>query len=72
MEFLDILKPNGTCYSNHNKEAADEYIPCGNAGLLGTHFACCSRGDKCLSNNACYHGKSKCLVYHDLYLVLLS
>ena len=62
MSSTDILRPNGTCYASHGKEADAEFIPCGNAGLLGTHFACCSRGDKCLSSNACYHGKSKHLL----------
>ena len=72
MEFLDILKSNGTCYANHNKEADDEYIPCGNAGLLGTHFACCNRGDKCLSNNACYHDESRCLIHFIPYISLVK
>ncbi|EMR66757.1 hypothetical protein UCREL1_6259 [Eutypa lata UCREL1] len=58
MTDKDHLKPNGTCYRIKNVKAGPDFMPCGNANLLGTHFACCNHGDKCLSSNACFHAKT--------------
>ncbi|KAI5927376.1 hypothetical protein F4810DRAFT_650648 [Camillea tinctor] len=48
---------NGTCWSNVNVRSIDDFIPCGNDAGRGEHFACCNRGDNCLSSNACYNSK---------------
>ena len=70
MTDKDYLKPNGTCYRINNVKADPDFMPCGNANLLGTHFACCNHGDKCLSSNACFHAKSKSYTLVDLVILI--
>lgn len=53
MDGPDPRISNGTCYWKADSQAGDDFLPCGNAAL-GKHFPCCSVGDNCLANNACY------------------
>ncbi|KAK3323882.1 hypothetical protein B0T19DRAFT_463754 [Cercophora scortea] len=46
---------NGTCYSEANTELDQSFIPCGNVAF--GHIHCCSTGDKCLGDNACWNGQ---------------
>lgn len=46
---------NGTCYTGKGARADSAFIPCGNA-VFG-HLTCCSRGDMCLADRACYNGQ---------------
>ncbi|KAK4112037.1 hypothetical protein N656DRAFT_709924 [Canariomyces notabilis] len=48
----DLLISNGTCYYAKGKLADNYFIPCGNAAF--GHIHCCSAGNKCLVDNACY------------------
>ncbi|KAK0717919.1 hypothetical protein B0T26DRAFT_829964 [Lasiosphaeria miniovina] len=43
---------NGTCYYAAGKQADNSFIPCGNDAI--GHKSCCTAGDVCLSQNACY------------------
>ncbi|KAI1502594.1 hypothetical protein F5X99DRAFT_426976 [Biscogniauxia marginata] len=57
MDDFNPVLSNGTCWSNVNVRAIDDFIPCGNDAGRGQHFACCNHGDNCLSSNACYNSK---------------
>lgn len=46
---------NGTCYTGKGARADSAFIPCGNAAF--GHLPCCSRGDMCLADRACYNGQ---------------
>ena len=48
-----LLISNGTCYFAINQEAADTFIPCGNAA--NAPYACCLKGDVCLESSVCFH-----------------
>ncbi|KAH6660898.1 hypothetical protein BKA67DRAFT_654051 [Truncatella angustata] len=57
MTTFDTSASNGTCYWKVGSEAGSEFIPCGNAFAPGIDFQCCSVGDKCFDNGACYNDK---------------
>lgn len=59
MEDIDLNISNGTCYFAAGAQAADGFIPCGNAALEGYAKSCCYVGDKCLSSQACFNTKCK-------------
>ncbi|KAK1835036.1 hypothetical protein QBC39DRAFT_183017 [Podospora conica] len=46
---------NGTCYTGKDAQADSDFIPCGNAAF--GHLSCCSKGDMCLADRACYNGQ---------------
>ncbi|KAK3361171.1 hypothetical protein B0T24DRAFT_642534 [Lasiosphaeria ovina] len=52
MGSLNPWLSNGTCYYAAGKQSDDSFIPCGNDAL--GHKSCCTAGDVCLSQNACY------------------
>ncbi|KAK3687598.1 hypothetical protein B0T22DRAFT_534963 [Podospora appendiculata] len=55
-DFIDSIDiSNGTCYSEANTELDQSFIPCGNVAF--GHIHCCSTGDKCLGDNACWNGQ---------------
>ncbi|KAI2472137.1 hypothetical protein F4781DRAFT_428669 [Annulohypoxylon bovei var. microspora] len=45
---------NGTCFFGPGQVADSNYIPCGNAALMGPQ-SCCYAGDHCLSSTACWN-----------------
>ncbi|KAI0889446.1 uncharacterized protein GGS22DRAFT_153904 [Annulohypoxylon maeteangense] len=45
---------NGTCFFGPGQVADSNYIPCGNAALMGPQ-SCCYAGDYCLSSTACWN-----------------
>ncbi|KAI1345016.1 hypothetical protein F5Y15DRAFT_14491 [Xylariaceae sp. FL0016] len=63
MSDIDINVSNGTCYWSANARTKDDFIPCGNVAI-GSDYACCQAGDKCLGSNACYN-----LEYGTTYLI---
>ncbi|KAK7967263.1 uncharacterized protein PG986_001540 [Apiospora aurea] len=54
MVEINVLISNGTCYKSASEESYTAYIPCGNAAS-GQHYPCCSKGDMCMSSNACFN-----------------
>ncbi|KAK8058557.1 hypothetical protein PG994_009005 [Apiospora phragmitis] len=54
MADINVLISNGTCYKSTDEESYRDYIPCGNVAS-GQHYQCCSKGDICLSSNACFN-----------------
>ncbi|KAK8035163.1 peptidoglycan binding domain-containing protein, partial [Apiospora rasikravindrae] len=56
MADINVLISNGTCYKSASEESHMDYIPCGNAAS-GQHYPCCSKGDMCMSSNACFNGE---------------
>jgi hypothetical protein len=46
------LISSGTCYYGPYKQAATQFIPCGNTAF--GNFHCCEVLSNCLDNNACY------------------
>lgn len=55
MDGTDARISNGTCWSKKNTRASDYFLPCGNAAGPDLNFACCYKGDTCLSSNSCYN-----------------
>ncbi|OTB06565.1 hypothetical protein M426DRAFT_112619 [Hypoxylon sp. CI-4A] len=49
----DIYLSKGTCFFGPGQVADENYIPCGNAELMGPQ-SCCYAGDYCLSSTACW------------------
>ncbi|KAK8065796.1 hypothetical protein PG997_012543 [Apiospora hydei] len=54
MVEINVLISNGTCYKSASEKSYIDYIPCGNAAS-GQHYPCCSKGDMCMSSNACFN-----------------
>ncbi|KAI1137917.1 hypothetical protein F5Y05DRAFT_413865 [Hypoxylon sp. FL0543] len=54
MNDTDLYVSNGTCFFGPGQVADPNYIPCGNAALMGPQ-SCCYAGDYCLSATACWN-----------------
>ncbi|KAI0841059.1 hypothetical protein F5Y06DRAFT_293545 [Hypoxylon sp. FL0890] len=54
MDDTDLYISNGTCFFGPGQVADPNYIPCGNAALMGPQ-SCCYAGDYCLSATACWN-----------------
>lgn len=52
MSGPDIFISNGSCFYAAGREADQSFLPCGNWAF--GHVHCCSAGEMCLGNNACY------------------
>ncbi|KAK6076025.1 hypothetical protein SCUP234_07525 [Seiridium cupressi] len=55
MTSYDTAVSNGTCYWRIGEEAGRDFIPCGNAYSSEVNFQCCTLGDVCFDNGACYN-----------------
>lgn len=55
MSQPNLFIANGTCYTGKGAQADSAFIPCGYAAF--DHLPCCSRGDMCLADRACYNGQ---------------
>ncbi|KAI4870511.1 hypothetical protein F4820DRAFT_455309 [Hypoxylon rubiginosum] len=53
MTMYCLYVSNGTCFFGPGQVADSNFIPCGNAALMGPQ-ACCYAGDYCLSSTACW------------------
>lgn len=54
MNDTALYVSNGTCFFGPGQVADSNYIPCGNAALMGPQ-SCCYAGDYCLSSTACWN-----------------